>query len=49
MLARRIKCRIGFHHYVGCGWAKRMCLWCLRYEVNQYINGKAAWVKQNDV
>ena len=44
----RIKCRIGFHRYAGCGWAKRMCIWCLRYEVNQYSNGKAAWVRQDE-
>jgi len=39
----KIRCLIGLHHYVACGWAKRMCIWCLRHEVNQYNNGKAEW------
>jgi len=44
----RIKCRIGFHHYAGCGWAERMCIWCLRREVHLYSDGTAEWVKQDD-
>ena len=39
----RIRCRIGWHHYVAHGWAGRTCTSCERHETNIYEDGKAEW------
>ena len=40
---QRIRCRIGWHHYVAHGWAERICTSCERHETNIYEDGKAEW------
>ena len=41
-------CKLRMHRYAPCGWAERMCIWCLRWEENLYSDGAAKWVVKND-
>ena len=43
MAGFKLACKFGFHRYASCGWAERMCVWCLRWEENLYSNGDAKW------